>query len=152
MKETRNKNHKKKLPRRRKTLKCNSSSNKQKARIVVLFLEMMDTVKLYHWKTKSYSEHEASDMLHENLEGSTDKFIEVLQGKCSQRINLVNNRIKLIDIQDSDSLKEKIFEYRSFLIDLDIFLHPKKDSDLMSIRDDILASINQFLYLLSFDK
>lgn len=152
MKETRNKSHKKKSPRRRKTLKCNSSSNKQKARIVAVFLEMMDTVKLYHWKTKSYSEHEASDKLHENLEGSTDKFIEVLQGKCRQRINLVNNRINLIDIQDSDSLNEKIFEYRSFLIDLDIFLNPKKDSDLMSIRDDILGSINQFLYFLSFDK
>jgi hypothetical protein len=65
---------------------------------------------------------------------------------------MVQNRIKLIDIKDTDSLKDKTFEYRSFLIDLDIFLHPNRDSDLMSIRDDILADINQFLYLLSFDK
>ena len=48
--------------------------------------------------------------------------------------------------------KEKIYEYRSFLTDLTYHLDPKQDSDLLNIRDEILGNINQFLYLLSFDK
>lgn len=137
---------------RRKTLKCNSSSNKQKARIVTVFLEMMNTIKLFHWKTKTYSQHIASDEFYEKIGESTDKFIEILLGKCKQRIDMIDNRMKLIDIKAADNLKEKMFEYRSFMIDLDIFLHPKRDSDLISIRDDILGQINRFLYFLSFDK
>ena len=137
---------------KRKTLKCNKSSNKHKSYIVATFLEMKDNIKLHHWKTKSYATHEATDQLLDKLEKNFDRFVEVLLGKCNKRIKMVQNRIKLIDIKDTDSLKDKIFEYRSFLIDLDIFLHPNRDSDLMSIRDDILADINQFLYLLSFDK
>ena len=44
-----------------------------------------------------------------------------------------------------------MFEYREFLTDLSNKFDEKKDSDLLSIRDEILADINQFLYLFSFN-
>lgn len=133
-----------------KTLRCKKTSNKQKSHIINIFLEMMDTIKIFHWKTKTFSIHEATDEIHQKLAKNTDRFVEVLLGKCKERIKMVENRINLIDIKDEDSFKEKMFEYRNFLIDLDIVLNSKKDSDLVSIKDDILADINQFLYLLSF--
>jgi hypothetical protein len=34
---------------------------------------------------------------------------------------------------------------------LDTVLDEKTDSDLLNIRDEMLANINQFLYLLTFD-
>jgi DNA-binding ferritin-like protein len=137
---------------KRKTIKKCSTSNKKKSRIVAMFLEMLNTIKLFHWKTKSYSAHKASDKLYENLGEKIDRFIEVLLGKCQTRINMVEQRVLLVDIQNTDSMKEKLFEYRSFLIDINQYLNEKRDSDLLSIRDDILADINQTLYLLSFDK
>ena len=33
-----------------------------------------------------------------------------------------------------------------------MFFDIKRDSDLLSVRDEILGDINQFLYLLTFDK
>jgi hypothetical protein len=35
---------------------------------------------------------------------------------------------------------------------MNMFFDSKKDSDLLSVRDEILGHINQFLYLLTFDK
>ena len=45
-----------------------------------------------------------------------------------------------------------MFEFREFLTDLSNQFDEKKDSDLLSIRDEILVDINQFLYLFSFNK
>ena len=33
-----------------------------------------------------------------------------------------------------------------------MFFDSKRDSDLLNVRDEILGDINQFLYLLTFDK
>ena len=40
-----------------------------------------------------------------------------------------------------------ITEQSRFFIYLDACLHPEHDTDLLSIRDEILADLNQFLYL-----
>ena len=44
-------------------------------------------------------------------------------------------------------------KYKKYLIDLDnnSFLKKMSNADLYTIRDEILASINQFLYLLTFE-
>ena len=84
-----------------------------------------------------------------------DRFVEVLMGKnklnkSNSRIHLVNQRIQLID-PNLKTFKEKIYEYRAFLVDLTNILNSKQDTDLLSIRDEILADINKFLYLLTLD-
>ena len=56
-------------------------SNTQKSRMIKMFFEILHTIKLYHWKTKSYSQHKATDELHEKLSEQTDRFVEVLMGK-----------------------------------------------------------------------
>ena len=63
----------------RKTAKVEpiESRNKRNAYIVKKFLEMLNMVKLYHWKTNSYSHHKSTDELHERLQKKTDKFIEI---------------------------------------------------------------------------
>jgi hypothetical protein len=46
--------------------------------------------------------------------------------------------------------KDKMYEFREFLINLANVLDVKRDSDLLNIRDEILADVNQFLYLMTF--
>ena len=129
-----------------------SISNSKKSDIVKMFLEMINMVKLYHWKTRSYSEHKATDELYENLSDKIDRFLEVLMGKDQTRINLIESKIKLLDPDSTKLFKDQIFKYREFLEDIDIYFDRHDDSDLLSIRDDILADLNQFLYLLSMNK
>jgi hypothetical protein len=53
----------------------------------------------------------------------------------------------LYDFDSKTEFKDKIFEFRQFLEDLEQIFNSKKNSDLMTIRDDMLESVNQFLYL-----
>jgi DNA-binding ferritin-like protein len=109
-------------------------------------------VKLYHWKTRSFAEHKATDELYDRLNDHIDKFIEVLLGKDQTRIHIVEARIDLLEFNKKSEFQERIFEYRTFLTELDIFFDKSRDTDLLNIRDEVLADINQFLYLMTFDK
>jgi hypothetical protein len=108
-------------------------------------------IKLYHWRTKCFSEHKATDELHGRLSEHIDKFVEVLLGKDQSRVKMMESRIDLLDIDTTRDLKERVFEYRDFLTDMNIYFDEKRDSDLLNIRDEILADLNQFLYLLTLE-
>jgi len=138
--------------RKTKKLSLTIKTNKVKSQLVIKFMELLNLVKLYHWKTKVYSQHKATDELHEKVSENVDKFIEVLLGKDESRIQLIGKKIQLIDSLNQSEFKENLFKYREFLIDLDDILDEHKDSDLMNIRDEMLANINQFLYLMTFDE
>ena len=114
------------------------------------FFEMLNTVKLYHWKTKSFSQHKATDELYERLNENIDKFVEVLLGKDESRIKMIEKRIQVEDYSNVLDFKEKIYKYRDFLTGLNKYFNEKKDTDLLNIRDEILGDINQFLYLMTF--
>jgi DNA-binding ferritin-like protein len=126
--------------------------NRKKSHIVRIFLEMLNSIKLYHWKTRSFSQHKATDELYERMNEHVDKFIEVLLGKDQSRIRMVEKNIHLIDSASTRDFQTRIFEYREFLTDMNIYFDSSRDSDLLNIRDEILGDINQFLYLLTFDK
>ena len=127
-----------------------SSQHLSKAHIVITFLEVLNHVKLYHWKTKQYAEHKATDELYGKLNEDIDKFVEVLLGKDGSRIATVK-QIRVCDtIHTTQSLRKKMEKFKDFLMRLNDSLDADKDSDLLNIRDEILADINQFLYLLTF--
>jgi len=131
------------------TLKPN---DKQKSHIVRIFLEMLNMVKLYHWKTHSYAQHKATDDLYSKLNEQIDNFVEILLGKDESRIKTIEKKIELVDFKKVGDFKSRVYDYREFLIDLNMYFDSRRDSDLLNIRDEILGSINQFLYLLTFDK
>jgi len=126
-------------------------SNK-KSHIVKIFLECLNMIKLYHWNTHSFAQHKATDELYSKLNDHIDRFVEVLLGKDESRIRMMEKRIDLVDPHSTTDLKSRMHEYRNFLTEFDMHFNEKKDSDLLAIRDEILADINQFLYLLTFNK
>jgi DNA-binding ferritin-like protein len=126
--------------------------NETKSRIVQTFLEMLNTVKLYHWKTHSYAQHKATDELYSKLNENIDTFVEILLGKDESRIKMVEKRSRLIDSENTKDFKSRIYEYREFLIDISKYFNEKRDTDLLNVRDEILGHINQFLYLMTFNK
>ena len=121
---------------------------------------MLNTVKLYHWNTLSYSQHKATDQLYSDLNESIDTFVEILLGKTEGRIGKMANVCRHYDFKlhgvleepNAALFKQKIFEYRRFLQELNRLFSEKKDSDLLNVRDEIVGQLNQFLYLLTFTK
>ena len=121
--------------------------------ITIKFLEMLNTIKLYHWKTYSYATHKATDDLYGKLGESIDKFIEVLLGKGQNRINLIGTKsIKLSDMKSPEEFKKVIQEYKNYLVNLNSnkAMGLMSNTDLFNIRDEILSDLNQFLYLYTF--
>jgi DNA-binding ferritin-like protein len=118
-----------------------------------MFLEMLTMIKLYHWNTHSYSRHKATDELHEKLSDLVDEFVEVMQGKMfsPNRIRTINEEIRAITPTTKENMVDKILHYIEQLKNLNHLFSSKKDSDLLNIRDEMMAHLNQFLYLFSFD-
>jgi hypothetical protein len=81
------------------------------------------------------------------LNANVDKFVEVGLGKKGGRIVNWNKRLDVPDFKEASDFKTRIYEYRTFLIGLGRCFKKNKDGDLLNIRDEILADLNQFLYL-----
>jgi hypothetical protein len=137
-----------------KTQKAGKAAlEKRQSEVVAFFLEMLNTIKLYHWKTRSFAQHKATDELHERVEEHVDKFVEVMLGKKKDdRVKMIQKCLRIFDFSKKSDFRNQIIEYREFLIRMSQFLDKERDTDLLNIRDEIVGDINQFLYLLSFDK
>jgi DNA-binding ferritin-like protein len=136
--------------RRRRTLKKTSHKvPPNQESLVHCFLEMLNTIKLYHWHTHSYPEHKATDELYGQLNDHIDKFVEVMLGKDGSRLgNLPRKSFVVHDPQDTQGIKKRVEEFKQILFRFP-FVTPE-DGDLANIRDEIVADLNQFLYLLTF--
>ena len=124
-------------------------SKNLKTYMVEFFLDMLNTVKLYHWKTYVYAKHEATDELYQELNKYIDMFMEVLMGKDEKRIPNGIIRLEIKNTSSDQEYKNKIYAYRDFLQNMEEKMGVR-DTDLLNIRDEILGKINQFLYLLTF--
>ena len=119
---------------------------------VPTFLHMLNTVKLYHWKTTSFSTHKATDELYGTLNEKIDDFVEVMLGKREMggRAKLLNvPLIKLSMYSNNEAFTKQIESYKDFLLSFNESLDGVVNTDLLAIRDEILAAFNKFLYLLS---
>jgi hypothetical protein len=141
---------------RKNTTRKNTSIGKSKKfeqEIILTFLQTLNMIKLYHWKTYSYATHQATDDLYSKLNGHMDSFVEIMLGKHGDRVNLT--RVKSISLKDYTSVsdfKREILKFREFLIKLNTnkSMENLANTDLYNVRDEILGDINQFLYLLTF--
>jgi hypothetical protein len=121
--------------------------------VIPKFLEMINTIKIYHWKTSSYATHKSTDDLFADLNKKTDEFVEVLLGKSeiNREKVLYFPTVKISSFSTNAECRKHVDSYKQFLLDLpsDKNFSVMSNVDLLAIRDEILALLNQFLYLLS---
>ena len=121
--------------------------------VIPKFLEMINTIKIYHWKTSSYATHKATDDLFASLNTKTDEFVEVLLGKSEINRDkvLVFSGACIKSFATGAECRRIVEGYKTFLLDLPANKNFKAmaNVDLLTIRDDIMALLNQFLYLLT---
>jgi len=130
--------------------KTSKNDGKIKAKLTTSFLKLLMVIKVYHWKTRIYSEHFATDKLYESLNEYIDKFVEVMLGKDDMRLNMKGHSIEFTDPTNQKELIKIIHNYRILLEkDMNKYISINNNSDLYNIRDEILGELNQFLYLLS---
>ena len=118
-----------------KTMKKNKS--KSGYTIITKSIEFLNNLKLFHWNTRSYSQHMASDQLFEELTKKIDTLIEsFLQNRISIKSTIQLNTNQSIFLK-------KLKEFRMCLILADV------PYELKSLIDEILIDIDQFEYRLT---
>ena len=120
------------------------------ADIVHLMLTLRNQVKLYHWQTMAYPRHVATDELVTKLDANIDQFVEVYVGKYGRpRMTGSFSTIRLRNHSDKEAtaLLQEAIDW----MNTDLTRKLKKtDTDLLNIRDTIVADLNQTLYLFTF--
>jgi hypothetical protein len=112
--------------------------------IVSTFFNMREQIKLYHWQTRSFAEHKATDDLIVKLDTNIDTFVEVYMGRYGRPHVRKTLPVKNLTVPG----------IRGFIAKSGVWLSTKlphmvkrTDTDLLNIRDEILADLNQIKYL-----
>jgi hypothetical protein len=130
------------------------------AEYILRFLEMLNTIKIYHWSTLSYPTHKATDELHEKLSGLVDSFIEIYIGHLSRRSEggssttgvpvfkkgAGGGAVGFCECKSLEIFCRKLDEYISYMEGLTKRLDGY--TDLVNIRDEMVGAVAQALYLL----
>lgn len=126
------------------------------AEYILRFLEILNTIKIYHWSTLSYPTHKATDELHSKMSELVDSFIEIYIGHLSRRgggastgVPVFKRGATAISFCECKSLEvfcKKLDGYIIFMEGLTERLNGY--TDLVNIRDEMVGTVAQALYLL----
>lgn len=114
--------------------------------IVKFLFNIRDQIKLYHWQTMSFSEHKATDDLVKSLDTNIDKFVEVYMGRYGRPYVKETLQVKNLTVT---GIRGFINKSNGWLAEKLPQMLKKTDTDLLNIRDEMLADINQVKYLLT---
>lgn len=125
----------------------------QSAFVVQRLLILRNALKVYHWQTRSYARHKASDELVTKLDAAIDSFVEVFIAKHGRpNFGSSGAAIELRNISDETAL-ELLFGAVRWMTSRDGLpsLLTDVDVDLFTIRDQIVQDLNQAMYLFTFE-
>ena len=119
------------------------------AQQIQFFFQMRDQVKIYHWQTHLYARHKATDEVITALDGLIDLYVEVYMGKYGRpTITRTTNTIQIKNMADKTAMK--------FIKDCLAYINgplsrslKATDTELINIKDEMLAELNKLLYLFS---
>jgi hypothetical protein len=122
-------------------------------KFITMMLETLIMIKLFHWKTRSFSAHKATDDLYAKLNENMDNFVEVLMGKMAgTRADFLSTKsINVADLSNKKQLVGRVNIIKGMLSAMEKTIPLENATDLLNIRDEILADLNTFLYLLTLD-
>jgi DNA-binding ferritin-like protein len=116
--------------------------------LILKLVQIQLQFKFLHWQTFGYSKHKAYGKIYDNLGDMIDMFAEAMMGKYGRpefesEFSIMFQDIKTISVQDFlDGITE-------FLVSMTDQLDSRYDTDLLNLRDEMLAEINKLKYLLT---
>jgi hypothetical protein len=119
--------------------------------IIKIFFNMQLNIKLYHWQTKVYARHKATDDLLAGLSELIDQFIEVYMGRYKRPEFKGKFAVKVEELNE-DTAKELLEKYVIIMkTKIPKYLKKESDTDLLNIRDEMLSLLNKTLYLFTLE-
>ena len=120
----------------------------ENSEIILTLVEIQTQFRFLHWQTTSYAKHQAYGGIYSDLNELIDDFVEACMGKHGRPQYMGGYQINGVDAKEIE-LQSFIDETCGFLISLTDHFDPKKDSDLLNLRDEMLHGVNKLKYLLT---
>lgn len=114
-------------------------------------LTIQNQIKLWHWQTKSFSVHMATNTTYEALDDQIDKFVEVFSGKYGHVFNKGGFTVKLENLEGASSIMSFVDKNIAYLTTELPKTYKETDVDLSNINADMIGTLNQLKYLLSLE-
>jgi hypothetical protein len=116
------------------------------AEILNVMLILRNQVKIYHWETFSFGRHKATDDLVDSLDANIDKFTEAYMGRYGRpKFTSKTGKLQMFDITDKRA-HELLAGGIVWLTNELPKMLKRTDTDLLNIRDEILADLQQARY------
>ena len=133
----------------RKRGKRGTTEQKSGSSVAEFFLELNAQLQAYHWQASRYSQHKALDKLRKGIRVKTDIWVEAFMGQYGRLVPTTTSHTISFSPCDqscvSDYITRKSLELKKWR---SIF---QENTDLVNIMDEISASFNQTLYLLTLE-
>ena len=114
--------------------------------IVSKLIQLQIQFKIFHWQTFSFAQHHAFGELYAALSESIDEFVETYQGAYG-RFDFSGAGMGFVNLNSADFIA---FINENIMV-LQSWERYFSNTDLLNIRDEILASLNKTKYLLTFN-
>lgn len=117
--------------------------------IVAFFFQLLNQLRLSHWQAETHAGHVALGDAYDKLDDLIDNFVEVYMGRRAERVTVEPGDLSPMNVKDID--------LDDFLVNCVKFLEDSKEqlgldadeTDLLNIRDEMVAVLNKLRYLLS---
>ena len=115
----------------------------------------VNQVRVYHWQTVGFAEHQAYGGLYDALNDGIDAFFEACMGRnvtepAGQRLPIGSGvPIDLAPYSGKPDAMAYLVTFAAFLRESLPDAWTPADTDLANTRDDLLAAVNKCLYLLT---
>lgn len=119
-----------------------------KEELILKLVQIQNQFKFLHWQTHGDAKHRSYGEIYDKLGDMIDDFAEIIMGKNGRlefepEFSIMFQDIKSLNLQNfMDGITE-------FLVGMTDQLDSKYDTDLLNLRDEMLASINKLKYLLT---
>ena len=119
-----------------------------KEELILKLVQIQVQFKFMHWQTTGDAKHRAYGDIYDTLGDLIDSFAEAMMGKYGRPEFESEFSIMFQDLK-SLSLQNFMDGITDFLVSITEMLDPKYDTDLLNLRDEMLAAINKLKYLLT---
>jgi hypothetical protein len=121
--------------------------DEHKTELILFFFGLRQNLYLYHLSTYGYARHVASGDLVDKFDDLIDKFLEVYFSKYGRPDQFSNTTVMLTKYSDAEAYFQ-LSEYKDALTKIiPTMINSEKDTDLLTIRDEMLIILNNTKYL-----
>jgi hypothetical protein len=115
--------------------------------VIQPLVQFQQQMRIFHWQTDSFAKHKAFGKIYESLDGLVDEFVETYMGTFGKSKPTSPFNLTLLPLQDDGVVSEVLEDFVDYLKEMSYEI--EENSDLLNIRDSILAEVNKLKYLLT---